>query len=224
MDVCNVTEEYGQFIKSQKLTLQKAKKRKGQRPQDRKSKQQAYAGFMLALMMRRGEGNENLNQIYSSFIPPAYHPCTTPVAMLRRVYIADLQLETHHRGGYLLLRSITPPSRMTAILAIMEDEKGDAILVQLYQQEDEVARKAVDIVNVGTILLIKEPYFKVMGDGEYGLRVDHLSDVINLDKDDTKVPQKWQPRLTEIGHTAESLKLRGNTAVREERYRDAITL
>lgn len=70
---------------------------------------------------------------------------------------------------------------MTAIMAVMEDENGDVILLQLYQQEDERNRAAADIIKVCTILLVKEPYFKVMGDGEYGLRVDHLSDVILLE-------------------------------------------
>jgi hypothetical protein len=105
----------------------------------------------------------------------------------------------------------------------MEDETEDAILVQLYQQEDEVARKAADIIDVGTTLLIKEPYFKVMGDGEYGLRVDHLSDVVSLKRDDIKVPLKWKQRLTEI-HTAEGWKLKGNVAMGEDRHRDAITM
>lgn len=112
---------------------------------------------------------------------------------------------------------------MTAIMALMEDEKGDVVLLQLYQQEDEDARRATDIVNVGTILLVKEPYFKVMGDGDYGLRVDHLSDVVYLKKGDTMIPDKWRPRLFETVGTAESLKLKGNAAVGEHRYWDAIT-
>lgn len=220
MDVYNVAEQYAQLIAGQRLTLQKAKARRGQRPRDRKSRADAYAKFMLVLMSTGGREEKHI--IHSSFIPPAYPPCIADVAELRRVAIGDLQLETHHRGTYLLLRSITPPSRMTAVMALMEDEKGDVILLQLYQQEDEDTRKAADIVNVGTILLVKEPYFKVMGDGEYGLRVDHLSDVIYVDKYDTRIPEEWRPRLIEVGHTAESLKIKGNTAFGEGRYRDAI--
>lgn len=112
---------------------------------------------------------------------------------------------------------------MTGIMALMEDEKGDVVLLQLYQQEDEDTRKAADIVNVGTIFLVKEPYFKVMGDGQYGLRVDHLSDVVHLKGSNTMIPKGWRPRLIEIVDTAESLKLKGNAAVGEQRYRDAIT-
>jgi hypothetical protein len=175
---------------------------------------------MVVLMLRGVRGRKDM--VHSSFIPPAYLPCIAPVAELRRVAIKDLQLEIHHRGTYLLLRSITPPSRMTAIMALMEDENGDAIILQLYQQEDEDTRAAADIIHVGTILLIKEPYFKVMGDGEYGLRVDHLSDVIHLKRDDARIPKAWRPRLIEIERSAESLKIDGNLAMMEGRYWDAI--
>jgi hypothetical protein len=220
MDVYNDTEQYTHMIDRQKKTLLEAKRRQGQRPRDRKSREEAYSKFMVALMLR-GNKDQKL-MIHSSFIPPAYLPCTTPINQLRGVAIKDLQLETHHRGTYLLLRSITPPSRMTAIMAIMEDENGDVITLQLYQQEDEDTRAATDIVNVGTLLLVKEPYFKVMGDGDYGLRVDHLSDIVHLEKDNPRIPNIWQLRLIKIERSAESLKIRGNLAMQDSRYWDAI--
>lgn len=221
MDTHNVAEKYAQYLKSQGQTLQNAKKRQGQQPHDRKSREVAYANFMLALMLRRNK--EQLYQLHSSFTPPSYPPCVTPVAQLKPITIRDLRLETHHRGTYLLLRSISPPSRMTAIAALVEDENRDVILLQLYQQEDEDTREATDIVSVGTILLVKEPYFKVMADGEYGLRVDHLSDVIHINGEDPKIPAVLRPRLIEIEHSPESLKIRGNLAMSERRYWDAIT-
>lgn len=45
--------------------------------------------------------------------------------------IKDL-LESHHRVSYLVLRTATPVDRMTAIMAIVEDEKGHAATLQLY--------------------------------------------------------------------------------------------
>lgn len=221
MDVYNNVEQYTELIDFQKQTLQKAKKRQGERPRDRQSREYTYSKFMVALMSSRN--GEERHQVHSSFIPPAYLPCTTPMTELTYVAIKDLQLETHHRGSYLLLRSITPPSRMTAIMAVMEDENGDVVMLQLYQQLDEVERAAADIVNVGTILLVKEPYFKVMGDGEYGLRVDHLSDIIHLKRDDARIPDAWQLRLIEVERSAESLKIKGNLSMMKSRYWDAIS-
>lgn len=94
--------------------------------------------------------------------------------------------------------------------------------MQLYQQEAESDRSAADIINVGTVLLVKEPYFKVMGDCEYGIRVDHLSDVIHLKRDDARIPKAWQPRLIEIQLSAESLKAQGNRSMGKKRYWDAV--
>lgn len=221
MDVHNISSQYQGLISRQKRTLEEAKKRQGQRPRDRKSREHTYTNFMMLLMPQRF--TEERGMLSSSFIPPSYLPCFTPMAELKPITIKNLQLEIHHRGTYLLLRSITPPNRMTAIMAVMEDEDGNVILLQLYQQEDERSRPAADIVKVGTILLVKEPYFKVMVDGEYGLRVDHLSDVIHLTSGDAWIPKAWQPRRIKIELSAESLKTMGNISMGKKKYWDAIT-
>lgn len=223
MDVHNVSSQYGDLLIGQKKTLEEAKKRQGQRPRDRKSREHTYTKFMMHLMSQDITLSDSKSMISSSFIPPSYLPCSTSMSELNPITIKYLQLETHHRGTYLLLRSITPPNRMTAIMAVMEDEDGDVILLTLYQQEDERNRAAVDIVKVGTILLVKEPYFKVMGDGEYGLRVDHLSDVIHLTSGDARIPKAWQPRRIKSELSAESLKTRGNISMGKKKYWDAIT-
>ena len=68
-------------------------------------------------------------------------------------------------------------------------------------------------VATNAICLIKEPYFKVMNDGDYGLRVDHVSDFIWLGYDNERIPSQWQPRLTTI-QTASTLKEEGNAAIK----------
>jgi hypothetical protein len=167
--------------------------------------------------------NQGNHWVHTSFVPPAYLPCITSVTKLQRIMIRDLRLETHHRGKYLLLGAITPPDRMTAIMAIVEDEQGKTSILSLYQQEDEDIRKAASIVNKDMVLLLKEPYYKILGDGEYGLRVDHLSDMIHIDNDDVRVPNAWQPRIIGLDQSAASLKDEGNAAMGEGRFWDAIT-
>jgi len=228
MEIQDDTEKHFALLAKQKEALIKAKARQGQRPTDRKSKFEAYNGFMQNVMARQFRQKMQLDKghmmIHSSFIPPAYPPCITPAADLRPIQIRDLQLETHHRGRCLILRSLTPPDRMTAIMAIMADERDDAILVQLYQQEDEDFRKADDVVNTGTIFLVKEPYFKQTADGGYGLRLDHLSDFLRLNEDDSRIPAAWRSQSIKTGITANSLKLRGNTAMKKGEHWEAITL
>ncbi|CAO2647207.1 Nn.00g081290.m01.CDS01 [Neocucurbitaria sp. VM-36] len=223
MDVFKDTSQYVQTLERQKQVLQKAKKRYGQLPRDRKPREEAYLTFMMALMSMTAKGQRSQNfMVHSSFIPPAYLPCVTPLAELKGISIQDLRLEVHHRGFFLVLRAITPPNRMTGILVLAEDNHDDVVVLQLYQQEEEEAREATDIVDVGTILIVKEPYFKVMASGEYGLRVDHLSDVKLVDENDPRVPESWRPRIAEIEDSAESLKMKGNSAMGDGRYWQAI--
>jgi hypothetical protein len=205
-----------------KETLAGAKERKGQRPRDRKSKAELFSKYTITLMSSRLQSQSSGYQLHSSFVPPAYHPCTTPLAELKPIAIKDLKLETYHRLTYLLLRSLTPPCRMTAITTIMEDVSGDAETLQIYQQEDEEVRKAASIIDIGTVFIVKEPYYKVMADGSYGLRVDHLSDVVTLDETDERVPKAWMPRVIQTDHSAESFKALGNLAMGEGKYWDAI--
>lgn len=223
MDVRTDLDEYTQTMQQQRRFLQNAKKKQGQRPRDRKSRDTMLFEFMMTSMANTQRvGREDTRMIHSSFIPPAYPPCTTPLDALKPIVIEDLRLETHHRGYYVTLRAITPPNRMTAILVLAEDEHGDVTMLQMYQQEDEASRPASTVVDKGSILLIKEPFYKITASGDYSLRVDHLSDIIFLGNDDSRTPQLWRPRLFELGRSADSLKLEGNAFVGKGDYWRAI--
>lgn len=107
----------------------------------------------------------NQRIMLTSFVPPAYLPCTTSVAQLKAIEIKDLKLETHHRGTYLILRAITPPHRLSALLVMTENDQGEAVLLIMYQHHAEESRAATDFVNMGTILLVKEPFYKTTANG-----------------------------------------------------------
>lgn len=176
--------------------------------------------FMMARISM--EQRKQNHALHSSFIPPAYLPCTTPVAQLTPILIRQLTLETHHRGKYLLLRAIVPPNRMTGIIVLAADQTEDVVVLQLYQQEDEDTRPASDVVDNGTVLLVKEPYFKVMASGDYGLRVDHLSDIVHVQKGDSVLPKKWIVPHSGAEETAETFKSKGDSAIGAGKYWAAI--
>jgi len=73
------------------------------------------------------------HMIHQSWVAGPYPPSVAPFRRLKKLYLRDLQLETHHRGFYALLRVATPLVTMTAVMAIMEDEKDDGVVFQLYQ-------------------------------------------------------------------------------------------
>ena len=66
----------------------------------------------------------------SSFVPPLYQPSVEPIEKLAQIFIKDLCLETHHCGSYLVLRSMTRPNTVTAVMFVVGDENKDATLLQ----------------------------------------------------------------------------------------------
>lgn len=159
------------------------------------------------------------NAIRTSFVPPAYPPSIEALSDLKKALIKDLTIETHHRGSYTLLRAVTPAFRKTGIMAVVEDEEGDVLTLQLYNQDRDLVTdgRLVD----GTIMLIKEPYLKVMGDGDYGLRVDHLSDIRFILENDPLVPAIWRDESEDRG-SANSWRKTGNNLYELKEYHLAL--
>ncbi|OGM44076.1 hypothetical protein ABOM_007297 [Aspergillus bombycis] len=193
MNTYNVSSAPGciQLLQQHKKRLREAQSHKGQSPSIHRTRDETIIGFKLRRAQNQGRSSVN-HSIRSSIIPPAYHPCTRSLRDLQQLRIKDLRVETHHRDAYLLLRSVTPPDEMTAILAMVEDEDGDVLMLQLYNQDMD--RPVEEILPEGTALIVKEPFLKLMSDGEYGIRVDHVSDCIFLSAFDERVPQCWQPK------------------------------
>lgn len=134
--------------------------------------------------------------------------------------LQDLSLETHHRGRYLLVRTVTPMDVMTAVMAIVEDEDERVLMLQLYNQGKDVSQ-SWDLPE-GVVIVVKEPYVKVMADGDYGIRVDHLSDLVFLPGFDERVPLSWRARTSPDENSSAFWKERGNEFFEQAFYRFAI--
>ncbi|KAL2839285.1 hypothetical protein BJY01DRAFT_250596 [Aspergillus pseudoustus] len=220
MDTHDVSDapEYLQYLQKQKKVLHNAQFYKGKALEPTKSRDEIVMEFMFRRMMSR-DRPANRHDIHSSFVPPAYPPSVAALSTLKPIQIRDLTLETHHRGFYILLRAVTPADRMTAVMAVVEDERGDVVMLQLYNQEKEFSTDGRLIE--GTAILVKEPYLKIMADKNYGIRVDHLSDVKFLPSDDPLVPLSWGHRC-EIDATANHCKTKGNNHFNKAEYYLAI--
>ncbi|KNG84245.1 hypothetical protein ANOM_007397 [Aspergillus nomiae NRRL 13137] len=193
MNTHNVSSAPGciQLLQQHKKQLQDAQSHQGQCLSIQRPRDETILGFNLRRAKNQDRSSLN-HSVRSSIIPPAYHPCTRSVCDLQPIMIKDLRVETHHRDSYLLLRSVTPPDEMTAILAIVEDENGDVLMLQLYNQDMD--RPVEENLPEGTALIVKEPFLKLMSDGEYGIRIDHVSDIIFLSAFDERVPLCWRPQ------------------------------
>ena len=83
--------------------------------------------------------------------------------------------------------------------------------------------EAEDVVPINGVCFIKEPYFKVMNDGGYGLRVDHVTDLHWLSLNDDRVPMNWRAQVRE-SRSANVWKEEGNKAMRANKPHRAVEL
>jgi hypothetical protein len=174
--------------------------------------------------MMKLQASENRGGDYTlltSQVPPGYPPCVRPVQELVPLMISRMTLERHHRGSRALVHVLTPPDRMTAVIAVVEDEEGTASLLQLYNQPEESGVSKEQILQKGDVCIIKDPYFKATTDGSYSLRVDHASDVLWPEPTDDRVPFKWRNRALCLDETSQDVHKQGNAAVQKQNWAEA---
>ncbi|PVH83807.1 SET domain-containing protein [Cadophora sp. DSE1049] len=226
MDIQDVSNDaqYAHILLAQKARLEAARAREGERPTDRPSRNALARDHMIQyqhFMALKNSGSKDV-QMRASIVGDPYLPSTVSVKDLKKTMIDQLTLETHHRGSYLLLRLFVPPVRLTGIISLAEDEAGDALTFSLYQQESEDVRLAADILKKDSVLLLKEPYFKCVGDGGYGLRVDHPTDIVWLSNHDPLIPSAWRPAKVDSAKSGAEWKQKGNDEVKEGKFREAV--
>lgn len=179
-----------------------------------------YRRAIIEAHRRLLDDRDNL-QVRRSILVDPYLPSVLPIQDLQKRYIRDLRLEIHHRGSYVLLRVVKTAVRLAWIQTVMEDEEKGLVKVSLHQQEEESDRSAADIIPVGTVLMIKEPYLS-MSEDYGGLRVDHISDLIWLSKNDERVPLKWRPKICEETKSVDDWKREGDDDMNARNYYGAI--
>ncbi|KAI9049783.1 hypothetical protein LZ554_005934 [Drepanopeziza brunnea f. sp. 'monogermtubi'] len=226
MDIQDVSQDahYAQILLAQRARLEAARARKGEIPKDRQTRQKLAQDHVIQYKQFMALKSQKPQDTYmtATLIGEPYLPSVAPIEALEKIPISQLKLETHHRGFYLLLRLFVQPVRMTAVITLAEDEAGDALSFSLYQQESEGVRPAAEILPKDTVLLLKEPYFKAVVDGGYGLRVDHPTDVVFLSDNDPRVPSSWRKSGDANTSKAEEWKQKGNSKVQAGKYRDAV--
>lgn len=211
-------DKYVGVLSRQKKQLLQAQSRKGQRPRYMPPVDQLAFSFEMQTIMNDQAlaGHPDMYQVRTSFVPEAYPPCVKPLSKLDKIMINELRLETHHRGRYLLVHSVTQESKLNGVTTIVEDEDADGVMVQIYNQYDEPID---EIVGKWTTFVIMEPYFKQTSSGSYAVRVDHVSDFHCLLEDDMLVPKCWR---VETHASAIEWKSRGNYCFEKQKFNSAI--
>ncbi|KAF4439880.1 unc-45 like b [Fusarium acutatum] len=139
-------------------------------------------------------------------------------ATMSKAALSEGQL-THHRGKKVLLGVKAAPARAAAIMTIMEDEEGTAVLLALHQQLQE------DLLTIrhpvqDSVAILKEPFFEKIAEGAYSLTVYHPSDIVWLEDHDERIPEQWRVHR-KIKNSAEYLA-EGEELVSKEHWLPAL--
>lgn len=95
---------------------------------------------------------------------------------------------------------------------VLQDENKDMVKLQFHHYEKEDIHLAAGGTREGTVCIIKEPWFALLAADSYGIRVDHVSDVVWLPREDSRVPPTWRTQDDAIVKTAKQWKDSGNKA------------
>lgn len=160
-----------------------------------------------------------------------------------RVSINDLieNIDSPIVGKYFLCRCIMPPHKMKSIMTVVDDPSGiKGVRIALYNFTNATTNLE-RVLPVGSILAIKNPWFKNTMDGGLTVRSDSPTDVVMLDEEQMSqifpgivwegmIPREYRKLAITSGHDEKTVKkdtLIGHSKladeyVKEKKYADAI--
>lgn len=153
----------------------------------------------------------------SSWLSDSYPPSTAPIHKLKRIFLKDLNLDSHHRGCYVLVQ-INPCLPFSGGVVVVDDEKGDLSGVRIVHQDGQ--RTYNESWGCAKFLVIKEPFYRAVSKSSIGcITVHHVTDVVVVLLNDPRLPKNWQLRTEK---SVDEWRQLGNKAVSEKQFHLAI--
>ncbi|OHE92502.1 TPR domain-containing protein [Colletotrichum orchidophilum] len=121
----------------------------------------------------------------------SYPPSVKSAEELSPMRLDELLVENHHEDKYVVLRTIAPPYTGAGTITIVEDQYGSVDKMALYNQGSSTI---LQFIPEGSLVLVKEPYYRFGGDDDFMLCVDHPSDIMLLRQgpDDALIPKGFK--------------------------------
>ncbi|TPX16043.1 uncharacterized protein E0L32_000377 [Thyridium curvatum] len=128
----------------------------------------------------------NARPVKQPLLHEAYAASTKSLRDLELIPLSELKVEIHHRGRGIIVRTIAPPYRGAGAVTVVEDEHGNVDKLAIYNLSET---SLLSNPPEGCILAVKEPYYKLNGENDFMICVDHPSDVLLLRFSDPIIPE-----------------------------------
>lgn len=145
----------------------------------------------------------------------AYPPCILPIQDLQTIKLADLKMDTHHRGQKLVLQRASPVVEFwSRSWTVVKDEDGngtDAERLEIFMHNKRLGKEVLEGgEEEGEKWVVKEPWFTANDQGENVIRIHHPTDLVALSE---TVESEDQAERRE---TAKKRKDEGNAALKSQ--------
>ena len=144
-----------------------------------------------------------------------YQTCTTDCKVgstnkkyksdMKPITVKEMTLGTTYINRYITFEIITEIKLMTSVMFLGKDENEDLVLIAIYNFENHYGtrdyKKLSYIFEKGKYILILEPFYKMFGSGEDGIRIEDPNEIIIFDD------KNWLTKFIETEGEEESFKL-----------------
>ena len=99
------------------------------------------------------------------------------------IKLNDMQVNMIHHGKYLQCQTVVDPFFMSSMAVLVADADRQVELVCIYNYFATLGytdRDPSQLIPCGTSMVIKEPYLKIVVNGNYNIRVDSPTDIVLL--------------------------------------------
>ena len=162
-----------------------------------------------------------------------YPPSTVPLTDLKPMKLAELKMDTHHRGRRLTVKRVslvvTHTARSWTVVQDEDTEDTERLEMCLHKIKhgEEILEATTmykqkfgeDDQEPGSLFIIKEPYFTLNEQGIATILIDHPSDLIVTDE--TEADRQKASDAAAAEKLAIRCKKEGNTALKKQNLAEA---
>ena len=124
---------------------------------------------------------------------------------MKPITIKDMTLGTTYKNRYITFEIVTELILMTSIMFLGKDVNEDLVLIAVYNFEKHYGtknyKKLSYIFQKGKYILVFEPFYKMFGSGEDGIRIEDPNEIIIFDD------KEWLNKFLKEKNQEESFKL-----------------
>ena len=124
---------------------------------------------------------------------------------MKPITVKEMTMGTTYKDRYIKLEIVTDLIMMTSIMFLGKDDNGDLVLIAIYNFENHYGTKDYKrlsyIFQKGKYILVLEPFYKMFGSGEDGIRIEDPNEIIIFDD------KEWVNKFLNAENKEESFKL-----------------